>query len=79
MVIVSPCIVSHSNKDSDRKKDEEHTHSPFIGTIDEIGRELQILREIGVEQVVFSYHFLPEGKDVKKIIQISKELSLFAR
>jgi hypothetical protein len=79
IVIISPRIVSHSNKDSDRKKDEEQTHSPFIGTIDDIGRDLQILREIGVEQGVFSYHFLPEEKDVQKIVQISKELSLFAR
>jgi hypothetical protein len=53
-------------------------HSPFTRTIDEIWRDLQILKEIGVEQVVLSYHFLPEGKDVEKIIHISKELSLFA-
>ena len=53
IVIISPRIVSHSNKDSDRKKDEEQTHSPFIETIDDIGRDLQILREIGVEQGIY--------------------------
>jgi hypothetical protein len=41
IVIISPGIVSHSNKDSDGKKDEDQTHSTFNGTIDDIGRDLQ--------------------------------------
>jgi hypothetical protein len=40
---------------------------------------LQILKEIGVEHVVFSYNFLPEGRDMEEIMNISKEMALYAR
>jgi hypothetical protein len=38
-----------------------------------------ILNEIGVDHVVFSYHFLPQGGDMEEIINISKELALYAK
>jgi hypothetical protein len=51
----------------------------FSGTIEKVGRDLQILKELGVEHVVLSYHFVPEGVDMEEIINISKELRLYAR
>jgi hypothetical protein len=34
---------------------------------------------MGVDHIVFAYNFLPIGRDVDKMINLSKELSKFAR
>ena len=82
IVILSPNIVSYSNNDDDNENQSRYTEqaqSHFSGTIEKVGTDLQILKEIGVEHVVFSYHFLPQGRDMEEIINISKELTLYAR
>jgi probable F420-dependent oxidoreductase len=52
---------------------------PLSGTVDEVGSDIERLKAMGVEHVIFNYNFLPIGRDVAKIIHISKELSKFAR
>ncbi|MGB7956209.1 MAG: TIGR03619 family F420-dependent LLM class oxidoreductase [Candidatus Nitrosopolaris sp.] len=52
---------------------------PLSGTIDEIGSDIQRVKGMGVDQIIFGYNFLPIGKDVVKMIEISEELSKFAR
>jgi hypothetical protein len=34
---------------------------------------------MGVDHIVFGYNFVPIGRDVTKVIDLSKELSRFAR
>jgi hypothetical protein len=34
---------------------------------------------MGVDHIIFGYNFVPIGKDVAKMIDISKQLSKFAR
>ena len=83
IVLVSPHIVSYrdnNNKDNETQSRDRHmTQSYFSGTIEKVGRDLQILKELGVEHVVLSYHFLPEGQDMEEIINTSKELRLYVR
>ncbi|MGC2670122.1 MAG: TIGR03619 family F420-dependent LLM class oxidoreductase [Candidatus Nitrosopolaris sp.] len=52
---------------------------PLSGTIDEIGSDIQRVKGMGVDHIIFGYNFLPIGRDVAKMIEISKELSKFAR
>jgi len=52
---------------------------PLSGTIDEIGSDIQRVKGMGVDHIIFGYNFLPIGRDVVKMIEISKELSKFAR
>jgi hypothetical protein len=70
---------SSSNNNKNQSRDKDDTGSHFSGTIEKVGRDLQILKEIGVEHVVFSYHFSSEGRHMEEIIKISKELSFYAR
>jgi hypothetical protein len=79
IVIVSPHIVSYSNNNENQSRDKDGIQSHFSGTVEKVGRDLQILKEIGVEHVVFSYHFSSERRDMEEIINISKELTLYAR
>src|SRR5215831_18693395 len=52
---------------------------PLTGTIDEIGRDIKQIKDIGVDHIVFAYNFVPIGRDVEKMMGITKQLSKFAR
>ena len=52
---------------------------PFSGSIDEIGSDIQRLKDMGVDHIVFVYNFLPIGRNVNEMIDTSKQLSKFAR
>ena len=59
------------------KRDENRF--PFSGSIDEIGSDIQRLKDMGVDHIVFVYNFLPIGTNVNEMIDTSKQLSKFAR
>ena len=82
---------SQVNKNSDRfqiiisavpnvkSSSRDENRFPFSGSIDEIGSDIQRLKEMGVDHIVFVYNFLPIGRNVNEMIDISKQLSKFAR
>ncbi len=53
--------------------------SPLSGTIDQIGSDIDRIKAMGAEHIIFGYAFSPTGKDVKKMIDITKQLARFAR
>jgi probable F420-dependent oxidoreductase len=71
IVLTYPNVENQSPNDRNRL--------PLRGTIDEVGRDIQQIKDIGVDHIVFAYNFLPIGRDVEKMIRLSKELSKFAR
>lgn len=53
---------------------------PMNGTIDQIGGDIERIKAIdGVEHIIFGYAFSPVGKDMRKMIELSKQLARFAR
>ena len=62
-----------------RKANSDRNRFPLSGTIDEIGRDIQRVKAMGVDHIIFGYNFVPIGRDVAKMIDISKQLSKFAR
>lgn len=52
---------------------------PMTGTIEEVGSDLQRMKGMGVDHVIFGYNFSPEGRDIGRVIDISKQLAKFAR
>jgi hypothetical protein len=58
---------------------DDKNRFPLSGTIDEIGSDIQKVKGMGVDHIIFGYNFVPIGKDVAKMIDISKQLSKFAR
>jgi probable F420-dependent oxidoreductase len=76
IVLLYPGRYSNSNQE---KEEVSNSRIPFTGTIDEMGSDLQKIKEMGeVEHVIFSYNFSPEGTDMAKMIHITKQLSKFA-
>jgi alkanesulfonate monooxygenase SsuD/methylene tetrahydromethanopterin reductase-like flavin-dependent oxidoreductase (luciferase family) len=51
---------------------------PLTGTINQIGSDVQKVKEMGVDHIIFCYLFSIENKDPKKTINVTKRLSRFA-
>jgi predicted metal-dependent phosphotriesterase family hydrolase len=66
-------------KEAQLPTDDDNNRLPLSGTIDEVGSDIQRLKAMGVEHIIFNYNFIPIGRDVAKIIRISKQLSEYAR
>ena len=52
--------------------------SPMSGTIDQIGTDIDRIKAMGAEHMIFGYAFSPIGKDVKKMMEVTKQLARFA-
>jgi probable F420-dependent oxidoreductase len=52
---------------------------PFTGTIDQIGNDIKRIKQMDIDHIVFGYVFIPTGRDVDSVINITKELSKYAR
>jgi alkanesulfonate monooxygenase SsuD/methylene tetrahydromethanopterin reductase-like flavin-dependent oxidoreductase (luciferase family) len=52
---------------------------PLTGTIEEIGNDIQKIKQMEVDHIVFGYNFIPVYNNVSNIISITKQLSKFAR
>ena len=50
---------------------------PLTGTIDQIGSDVQKIKEMGVHHIIFCYLFSVENKDPKKAVYLTKQLSKF--
>jgi probable F420-dependent oxidoreductase len=61
--------------------DEKNGNSrfPMSGTIDQIGKDIQELKGIGIDHIIFGYNFSSIGKDIDKMIEVTKRFSKFAK
>ena len=73
IISAAPNVIEGQSAKSDKNR------FPFSGSIDEIGSDMQRLKDMGVDHIVFVYNFLPIGKNVNEMIDTSKQLSKFAR
>jgi hypothetical protein len=58
---------------------DESQRFPLTGTIDEVSNDLKRIKEMGVEHIIFGYNLIPIGRDIDKMIDMTKQLSRFAR
>ena len=72
-------ILAYPNVIEGQSSKNDENRFPFSGSINEIGSDIQRVKDMGVDHIVFAYNFLPIGRDVDKMINLSKELSKFAR
>jgi hypothetical protein len=48
---------------------------PFSGSIDEIGTDIERIKPMGIDHIIFG----SIGKDLDKVMDMTKQLSKFAR
>jgi probable F420-dependent oxidoreductase len=73
-------VLSYPNVlDSSQSSSSNQQRPPMSGTIDQIGNDIDRIKAMGVEHIIFGYAFSPIGKDVKKMMEVTKQLARFAR
>ena len=72
-------MLTYPNVKDDKSSSNDENRFPLSGSIDQIGGDIQRIKAMGVDHIVFGYNFVPIGRDVTKVIDLSKELSKFAR
>ena len=70
---------SPSSSPTSSSSSSEQQRLPMTGTIDQIGADIDQIKAMGVEHIMFGHVFSPIGKDVKKMIEITKQLARFAK
>lgn len=74
-------VLSYPNvlDSSSQSSSSNQPRSPMTGTIDQIGLDIDRFKAMGAEHIIFGYAFSPIGRDVKKMMDITKQLARFAR
>jgi probable F420-dependent oxidoreductase len=77
VLLTYPNIVLDSKNQSTTTNESQRF--PLTGTVDQAGDDIQRIKQMGVDHIIFGYHFIPIGRDIDKMINITKQLSKFAR
>ena len=73
-------VLSYPNVlDSSQISSSNQPRSPMSGTIDQIGSDIDTIKAMGAEHISFGYAFSPLRRDVKKMMEVTKQLARFAR
>ena len=65
--------------DSKNQSTNESQRFPLTGTIDQAGSDIQRIKQMGIDHIIFGYNFIPLGRNLDKMLDITKQLSKFAR
>ena len=74
VVLTYPNLLDSSSTSSSNQQ-----RLPLTGTIDQIGNDVEQIKAIGAEHIIFGYAFSPIGRDMKKMMEITKQLARFAK
>ncbi|HEV2876438.1 MAG TPA: TIGR03619 family F420-dependent LLM class oxidoreductase [Nitrososphaeraceae archaeon] len=76
-------LLAHLNIALDSKSQSTTTNEdqrfPFTGTIDQIGNDIKRIKQMDIDHIIFGYVFVPIGRDVNKMLDLTKQLAKFAR
>jgi alkanesulfonate monooxygenase SsuD/methylene tetrahydromethanopterin reductase-like flavin-dependent oxidoreductase (luciferase family) len=76
ILLAYPYVKDNSFVTSDNNNADRPT---LTGTIDEIGMDIKKIKDLGVDHIAFGYNFLPLGKDIDKMIDLTKQFSRFTK
>ena len=67
------------NKESDGNEPKSKQRQLLSGSIDHIGKDLQDIKEIGVDHTILNFNRSPISNNIDNILDVSKQLSGFIR
>jgi probable F420-dependent oxidoreductase len=76
ILLTYPKLVDTS---SSKQGENGNQRIAMTGTIDDIGDDIKRIKDFGVDHIIFGYNFSPLGREISKMLDISKQLSRFAR
>lgn len=63
----------------DSPSSSSQTRFPMTGTIDQIGTDIEQIKTMHVEHIIYGHIFSAIGRDTRKMIEVTKQLARFAK
>ena len=79
VILLAHLNVALDSKSQPTTTTNEDQRFPFTGTIDQIGNDIKRIKQMDIDHIIFGYVFVPIGRDVNKILDLTKQLAKFAR
>ena len=79
VILLAHLNVALDSKSQSTTTTNEDQRFPFTGTIDQIGNDIKRIKQMDIDHIIFGYVFVPIGRDVNKILDLTKQLAKFAR
>ena len=79
VILLAHLNVALDPKGQSTKTTNEDQRFPFTGTIDQIGNDIKRIKQMDIDHIIFGYVFVPIGRDVNKMLDLTKQLAKFAR
>ena len=76
---VSIYMVSYPNVSESASSSSNQTRTPMTGTIEQIGSDIEQIKAMGTDHMIFGHLFSSVGKDMKKMVEVTMQLAKFAK
>jgi probable F420-dependent oxidoreductase len=72
-------MVSYPNVLESASSSSNQIRTPMTGTIEQIGSDIEQIKAMGTDHMIFGHLFSPVGKDMKKMVEVTMQLAKFAK
>jgi probable F420-dependent oxidoreductase len=79
VILLAHLNVALDSKSQSTTTTNEDQRFPFTGTIEQIGNDIKRIKQMDIDHIIFGYVFVPIGRDVNKMLDLTKQLAKFAR
>ena len=79
VILLAHLNVALDSKSQSTTTTNEDQRFPFTGTIDQIGNDIKRIKQMDIDHIIFGYVFVPIGRDINKMLDLTKQLAKFAR
>jgi probable F420-dependent oxidoreductase len=76
---VSVYMVSYPNVLESASSSANQIRTPMTGTIEQIGGDIEQIKAMGTDHIIFGHLFSPVGSDMKKMVEITMQFAKFAK
>jgi probable F420-dependent oxidoreductase len=78
-MLTYPNVLDSSSSSSSTSSSSEQQRQPMTGTIDQIGTDIDQIKAMDLEHIIFGHAFSSISKDMKKMMETTKQLARFAK
>ena len=76
---VSIYMVSYPNVSESASTSSNQTRTPMTGTIEQIGSDIEQIKAMGTDHIIFGHLFSSVGRDMKKMVEVTMQFAKFAK
>ncbi len=76
---VSIYMVSYPNVLESASSSSNQIRTPMTGTIEQIGSDIEQIKAMGTDHIIFGHLFSHVGRDMEKMVEVTMQLAKFAK